>query len=80
MYSNPTLTPTPNRDLFSLAFLSQVVVFPLLAMDNVDGLSYRRETSDVWRPLVSTLPTLPHVVDLLSPEIPVEHVWAFKFS
>ena len=79
MYSNPTPTLTPNRDLFSLAFLSQVVVFPLLAMDNVHGLSYRRETYDVSRPLVCTFPTLPQVVDLLSPEIPVEHLWASKF-
>ena len=41
-------------------------------MNNVDGLSYRRETYDVSRPLVSTFPTLSQVVDLLSPEIPVD--------
>ena len=71
MHSNPTLTSTP---LFSFRFLPQVVVVPILPMDNADGLSCRRERYDVSSLLVYTFPTIPQVVDLLSPEVPAEHL------
>ena len=51
-------------------------------MDAVDGLSPRRQRDIrcVEGLLVSTFPALPQVVDLLSPQVLTEHVYAFKIS